>query len=266
MSRERPTKEERRKIKAAAKQLNTKLRLERQLSNRMRRLLKRQASAFGKHWNDSGQILNAAIFQEDLENILLNHYAKTASKFSPFVVDQINLALRDAGEEPIGKGDPSLLAALLFFMRQNVALSADRITETSNKEMFQAMDATENDAKEATKKLRARALPRSETIGTTETQKASEGAKLVTLEAGEDIARAGAIALIVFVNIKTWITRGDGLVREAHDPAMFQEVPANEPFFVGGQDLMYPGDTSLGASLWNIINCRCTALYSVRIR
>lgn len=266
MSRQRPTKEERRKIRESAKQLNAKLRLERQLANKMRRFLKRQASAFGKHWNDTSQILDAFVFEGELEDILLNHYAKTASKFSPFVVDQINLALREAGEEPISKGDPSLIAALLLFMRKNVVLSANRITETSNKEMLQAMEATGNDAKEATKKLKGRALPRSETIGATETQKASEGSKLVTLEKGEDIARGGAVALIVFENFKTWITRGDGKVRPAHDFALFQEVKSSESFLVGGQELMYPGDTSLGASLWNIINCRCTALYSIRIR
>lgn len=56
---------------------------------------------------------------------------------------------------------------------------------------------------------------------------------------------------------KRWVSQRDEKVREAHDEADGQEVPVDEPFTVGGELLMYPGDTSLGATAKNIINCRC---------
>ena len=37
-----------------------------------------------------------------------------------------------------------------------------------------------------------------------------------------------------------------------------QIVAATEPFVVSGERLKYPGDTSLGASAGNVINCRCS--------
>lgn len=40
-----------------------------------------------------------------------------------------------------------------------------------------------------------------------------------------------------------------------------QTVGVREPFEVSGELLRFPGDTSLGASLGNVINCRCTAEY-----
>ena len=57
---------------------------------------------------------------------------------------------------------------------------------------------------------------------------------------------------------KTWVTMGDSKVRPHHQAANFQTVPENEPFIVMGENLMFPGDTSLGASLINVSNCRCT--------
>jgi hypothetical protein len=47
--------------------------------------------------------------------------------------------------------------------------------------------------------------------------------------------------------------------REPHAEADGQKQPISDPFLVGGELLFYPGDGSLGASLWNIINCQCSA-------
>lgn len=60
---------------------------------------------------------------------------------------------------------------------------------------------------------------------------------------------------------KTWVTMGDERVRLTHSIADGQTVDENEPFRVGASLLKYPGDTSLGASLDEIVNCRCSAVY-----
>jgi hypothetical protein len=53
-------------------------------------------------------------------------------------------------------------------------------------------------------------------------------------------------------------------VREAHalaeEATIDNPIPVNEPFTVGGEQLMYPGDDSLGASPGNVINCQCIQL------
>lgn len=73
---------------------------------------------------------------------------------------------------------------------------------------------------------------------------------------------------------KIWVSRMDDRVRETHGPLLQDqdgqvllgadglEVPIGQPYVIrnskGGFDrLNFPSDTSLGASLGNIINCRC---------
>jgi len=59
---------------------------------------------------------------------------------------------------------------------------------------------------------------------------------------------------------KTWLATMDHRTRETHAQANGQEVPIDQPFSVGGQSLDYPGDPS--GSDAEVINCRCTAIYS----
>lgn len=54
---------------------------------------------------------------------------------------------------------------------------------------------------------------------------------------------------------KIWVATFDDRTRDAHMEADGQEVPYNEPFIVGGEELMCPADPS--GSPWNVYNCRC---------
>jgi len=60
---------------------------------------------------------------------------------------------------------------------------------------------------------------------------------------------------------KVWLATNDGHTRPDHREADGQTVGMDEPFEVGGSQLMFPGDTSLGASAGEIVNCRCTQYY-----
>lgn len=55
---------------------------------------------------------------------------------------------------------------------------------------------------------------------------------------------------------KIWVATDDDRTRPEHAEADGQEVAIDEPFDVGGEELMYPADPS--GSGWNIYNCRCT--------
>ena len=59
---------------------------------------------------------------------------------------------------------------------------------------------------------------------------------------------------------KQWVATHDGRTREEHILADGQIVGVDEPFIVGGEELMKPGDDS--GSGWNIYNCRCR-MYSI---
>ena len=63
---------------------------------------------------------------------------------------------------------------------------------------------------------------------------------------------------------KRWIATGDERTRDEHLAADGQEVPNDEPFEVGGELMMYPGDESYGASGWNTINCRCRSISFIK--
>lgn len=58
---------------------------------------------------------------------------------------------------------------------------------------------------------------------------------------------------------KTWVTAGDERVRPDHAEADGQTVPLDQPFDVGGEQLMQPGDPQ--GSLEQIANCRCVITF-----
>jgi len=64
------------------------------------------------------------------------------------------------------------------------------------------------------------------------------------------------------IKYKSWLTSHLPTVRDTHAEAeeddANQRVPIDEPFSVGGEDLMYPGDEN--GSPENVINCHCIAL------
>ena len=64
---------------------------------------------------------------------------------------------------------------------------------------------------------------------------------------------------------KKWNSKGDAHVRGTHQVLNAQKVQQDQPFISpSGARLMHPGDTSLGAPMDEIANCRCAAEYSAR--
>lgn len=72
-------------------------------------------------------------------------------------------------------------------------------------------------------------------------------------QAAEDLEKKGVILE------KEWMATSDSRTRDSHRRADGQRVPNDEPFIVGGEKLMYPGDKKHGASGENIYNCRCSS-------
>ena len=61
---------------------------------------------------------------------------------------------------------------------------------------------------------------------------------------------------------REWVSTLDARTRPEHAEADGQVVGVDEPFIVGGEKLMFPGDRS--GSGWNIYNCRCTQIAKVK--
>jgi len=68
--------------------------------------------------------------------------------------------------------------------------------------------------------------------------------------------RAGAVATGLPLE-HVWIATPGLRTRPAHLAASGQARPMAEPYTVGGQRLMFPGDGSLGATAGNLVQCRC---------
>ena len=62
---------------------------------------------------------------------------------------------------------------------------------------------------------------------------------------------------------KVWLSGAGERTREDHAAADGQTVALDEPFTVGGESLMYPGDPAGSAE--QVINCRCQQGFSVSI-
>lgn len=61
---------------------------------------------------------------------------------------------------------------------------------------------------------------------------------------------------------KTWLTEKDNKVRHTHREVDNVKIGIFESFQVGDSLMMFPKDTSLGASMKEIAGCRCVAKYS----
>lgn len=60
---------------------------------------------------------------------------------------------------------------------------------------------------------------------------------------------------------KSWLATRDPRTRSKHIHADGQTVDLDVPFIVGGDELNYPGDSSMGAKMDNCIQCRCAITF-----
>ncbi len=174
-------------------------------------------------------------------------------------------------------------ANMAAFIAKSTPPRASDINRTTNKAITRAMDNaakqraarannTKFDASQTVIDMRAFAeqvkknfldsvMYRGDLIAQTEIQHASEYAKEVEVESFFDTITTPIEDMIVdgqvLVAEKIWVTMGDDKVRETHADADFQVVDVGESYEVGGYSMDYPGDSSYGAPLDEIINCRC---------
>jgi uncharacterized protein with gpF-like domain len=280
----------------ARKNLALKLILERRFIPEIRKYFNKIAREFRIFYSTTGRLPRRNTFTDDTTALLRKHYIRVGKAFK----DEMRLAgapekqAQIKQDEAIPGGSPPEKteqeksditdAAILLFINNEVPARAEFINETNVRDMndsvSQAMTQLTENGEQITNSavatlgasiLLLKFASRTNTIAMTETQFMAESTKAI--EAAVEL-NLGDIDLDVVVSTpggalaqtktgtKTWASILDNRVREAHVSADGQTVKASEPFIVMGEKLMYPRDTSLGATAGNTINCRCSSLYS----
>lgn len=258
-----------------------KIRLENKFRPTVTSLFNRMAKAFENLYLTTGQIIQYNEFSGQWAGALETHYRRVGKDFtsnvrkSGYVRD---LMIKQDEDELTGDEIAAVAAAYLLFTQSRVSEQTTFIISTSNDDVLQAVQGAlrqfridnplreptnEEIGRRASKILRKKFNSRITTITNMQTQAPAEEAKRL-----EARALAG-VALLPFQLVtdvpdqvtKLWADVRDSAVRDAHAAANGQRRIADDPFIVGGERLQYPGDGSLGASIGNLANCRCSAIY-----
>lgn len=280
----------------ADRDLAAKLKLEKPFKPKIKKLIKRMGNDLQSSILATGSPQEGKRYSAQWEGLISEQYENTKTVFSGRFIKQLQ-------EEPANSDIWSVLIAIGSALglnskteivaklkadsvvKSNVFIDASvtddtrNITSTNSKNLqastdtarVKLMDELERPptnrelAVGAKQQFLQHDLGRTDTIAATTTQKAAEGMKEVDREVFKDY-RNSLIALSLGLSESKfeefWITRGDSIVRAFHVQADGQKKEGGV-YIVGGESLRFPGDDSLGASLSNIINCRCSSITSL---
>jgi len=231
---------------------------------------------FRKAWIETENFPDITQHNNDIAAILAQHYDRVGKSFS----DNIEQQLGAPTNRSQVRNDTE--TRIKIYNNLESIQNAQYIANTNIKQMHDSRDEViiaaalaglfltqKQVANQATAKLARKYAPRVHLIALDNTQNAAEGGKQSEYESlvengavagGVDFGAAGAADKA----LKTWVAILDGKTRPAHVAADGQTVPYNQPYTVGGEKLRFPRDTSLGASLGNVANCRCSSVPVVK--
>ncbi len=259
----------------AARQLALKMKLEPRLRREMSVLFASISKDLRTTYSTTGAALDVAQYKEEVQTVLRQHYRRVAKVFGIGLRQQIKKSITIDEQKQV---DDEVDAALATFIAATTALRSSEIINTTQRDVNQSIAfgltaELTNDgvvtadnaivAAASQKEFNRKTKSRPQTIAVTETQTAAEGSKEIEATA---IATAAASTLNTLPSNlvkKEWVTVLDSRTRTAHVLADGQRVDIDDSFIVDNERLMFPADTSLGATAGNVINCRCIASYVV---
>ena len=230
-------------------ELELKLKHEVRFNRDLRTFFRDVEDEFYIYYLVTGLLPDFNSFSPELESVLKKNYRKIGKDFKTISRDKFKLELNDDIKIKIDE----LVSRKTF---ERAAIASGVILATSQKRLRDIFNTAESKdridiAAETKKKLKQDNNSRATTIAQTETQNMAEFSK--NTEAAE-ITAAGVVILK-----KRWNATLDNKTRPAHAIADGQTQRITDPYNVDGQLLMYPGDMSLGATVGNTINCRCSS-------
>lgn len=253
--------------KGAARDLALKLKLEKGFKRELKTFFNMIRKDFESNFVADGNNIDLMNYQDDLKVVLKKQYRRTVEAFSK----NMRASLKELeGKQTEEELNAQVAADLLILMRLRADRQSRFILETTASSIDAAVAEVVSEsivngenltaaqlANRADTLLKKRFDGRINTIAITETSSMAEDSK--ALEAASVVA-AGLVEGPI---VKQWDAVLDERTRINHAVADGQRREIGEPFVVGGQLLQNPGDTSLGATLDNVINCRCSTQYVV---
>lgn len=214
----------------------------------------------------TGSVPNAADFQSEWSAIFFRHYRRVGRVFLPNqrrskFYDILVTTKQDLTTEE----NQALISSFGTWSRGFGAQQSALVTQTNQRDYTVALQRANEDVQDGSIAVVAAAAGvilrnifsgREGTIANVQTQAPAEEAKRQ-----EAAALGQAEGKQEDELVKIWQTVGDANVRVAHVIANGQRRTGNTAFTVGGENLRFPGDSSLGASAGNVINCRCAAIW-----
>ena len=266
----------------ALSQLAKKLRLEASAIPKLNKFFKEVSATIRPVWNSTGRVPDVSVFQEELVKLLTGHYDRVAKAFHKDALDEFkkslpsDIELKQEAEEAVDESADRIDEMLLLLIAARATTQSGIILNTVQEELDTAVETTSRNAiregvmlssieqgRQIERDFDSRIPGKSDLVAMTETQGMAEDTKLTE---AETLLLAGVVIGGVAVSIamqKVWDAILDDRTREAHAIADGQVRGMGVPFIVAGEMLKVPGDTSLGASAGNIINCRCSARYTL---
>lgn len=253
------------------KQISLKIQLEKSATPEIKKIFRVILGTFKKSVLDTQEVPEYFQFSQIWRVWLEKHYMRVQKVFEKTVVF---VPPEKQKEEEDQEDKQILILAFLAWREQNVNATADQISQTTQKNMAEAVKQARKNAESegliltdrelaisATVILQKKFEERVDNIAVTTTQQAAESTKSIKVNKTIE-ARAKKRKLIP---IKIWWTRLDDRVRPWHVKAHGQKQRVEMPFIVpikGRRELLqYPGDTSNGATGANVNYCRCVARY-----
>lgn len=245
----------------AQRDLRAKMRLEAQLQPRLRSADRDLARQVTVQLGITGQLPNVEQITETAYSpVFAQHYDSVSREFGDLIRPQLPSDVESSSEE-----DAAILALLLAANRERVRTRVPELGATNAEDATFALSMAEETAREdglsrqelatTTGVLFLRKIIGRETTRTvSETETPAEDSKQI--EAQELLGPGGE-------SIKEWVTVGDDVVRPHHREVDSDRVPIDAPFRVNRELLMFPGDTSLGATASNTAGCRCSSVPDV---
>lgn len=222
--------------------------------------LERASEDYIADWHRHGGIMpvrNRMLHQHAFEVLLIRHYARVVSVMLGEIPDDDG----DLAAVAVNRRHAERLAARALQQAVLIIAGIDReiakagVAVDQEKAVSLAIETKESFGTftirlatklvEQAKKAMAAVSKKIPAIANVQTQEPAEEA---VYEWVEDHKADSTV-------INVWSTMLDERVRDWHQEAEGQERRVDQPFDVGGEQLRFPGDTSLGASLRNVINC-----------
>jgi uncharacterized protein with gpF-like domain len=256
----------------AAKEYNLKLRLERLLIPSLLVFFREYGKDFQERYANLGLFPDQSIFQEQMKDILQPHYEDVADVFSKRMVSEVGKpdnhddVLNSIGQRTILHHQNTADKSSRFIMETTQKKTSEAVTKTTEAAIVAGVILTRTEiARRSRAELDRTNANRVEGIAITETQASAEHAKQAEIDLLDfHNAKINGVNISEREKQKMWDAILDGATRPAHAEADGQIVPFDQPYTVGGEKLMHPGDTNLGASLWNILGCRCGSTPIIR--